>query len=435
MNRQVLIVEDEKSLRSNLQRYLDAQGYGVTPAADGARARALLDAQVFDVLLTDLRLPDVTGLDLVEHVRRCSPSTVSLVMTAYGSLDTALQAFRHGAYDYIQKPFSLKELGLKLEKVVRLKDLFYENVQLRQALQEDLAPGEGLLGCSQAIAAVNDLVRKVAPARATVLITGESGTGKELVARAIHSQSPRREGLFVPVNVAAVPEGLMESTLFGHLRGAFTGASQSRAGAFRTACGGTLFLDEIGEMPPDLQAKLLRVLEERKVWPVGSDSPVEVDCRVVAATHRDLEERVRSGAFREDLWYRLNVVNIPIPPLRERPEDIPLLVEHLLGRYREELGRAVLGVDGQAMRCLMAHPWRGNVRELGHVLERAVALCEAPMIRVRDLPEDLQDPPHCRLPARSRAPYGPGPQRAPSGLKRPDAEGLCALQMPSRTVH
>lgn len=386
----LLVVGSDPTLCEDLELHLRAQGYSMQAVADGGSALALVRQHSFDVALIDFGIPDLPCVDLIARMRAASPETVVLVMAEAGELETVLEVFRSGAHDYLLKPVGLEALGNRIAGAVRYRRLLSAAGRLRRGLQP--VAGQWLIGRSAAIAEINRLIGRVAPAHSTVLITGESGTGKELVARALHQLSGRAEagGVFVPVNMAAVPEGLLESHLFGHVRGAFTGAGQARVGAFRLAAGGTLFLDEIGELPLELQPKLLRALEERAVWPVGSDAPVAAAPRVVAATNRDLGEQVRAGRFREDLWYRLNVVNIHIPPLRERLEDIPVLVEYLLGRYREELGRPVQGVEREAMRALLAHSWRGNVRELANVLERAVLLGDGPLLRLADLPAETR---------------------------------------------
>jgi DNA-binding NtrC family response regulator len=389
-NEQILVVEDEQVLRVNLVRYLTAQGFQVDSVAEGAAAAALLENRLFDVILTDLRLPgDIQGMELVRHVRAIAPTTVVVIMTSFGTLDSALEAFRSGAHDYLLKPFSLEDLGQKVANIGQFRKLTHENMLLRQELQSRKGPASMLIGKSRAVVEVGRLIMKVAACSSTVLITGESGTGKELVARSLHKHG-RREGLFVPVNVAAIPANLMESHLFGHVRGAFTGAERSREGAFRTASGGTLFLDEIGELPRSEQPKLLRSLEDKEIWPVGSDTSVRVQARVVAATHRDLRQMVQDGSFREDLLFRLNVVNIHIPPLRERVEDIPLLVNHFISRYRQELAKPVRTVDSETMRCLMSYPWKGNVRELSNVIERAMLLSESDILHIGDLPAEIR---------------------------------------------
>lgn len=382
---EILVIEDEQVLNENLKQFLSAKGYRVTTAATKREAQKALELSVFDLILSDLRLPDVEGTELIELITRVAPDSIVLVMTAFSSLDTALEVFHCGAHDYIIKPFSLSEIEHKIANALQYKQLLVENSIMRQQLHLDSEAEDILMGRSQVIVELNAIIRRVAAARCTVLITGESGTGKDLVAQSIHRYSPNQDGLYVPVNVAAIPEGLVESYLFGHIKGAFTGANQAREGAFRMACRGTLFLDEIGEMPLATQSKLLRVLEENEVYPVGSDIPVEIDTRIVTATNCNLKEMVAAGTFREDLWYRLNVFNLRTPPLRERLEDIPELVCQILSRLQLKFGKPIYNVDNDVMHYLMAQPWKGNIRELRNLLERAAVLCDDSLIHLKDL--------------------------------------------------
>ncbi|SEQ51558.1 two-component system, NtrC family, response regulator [Amphritea atlantica] len=381
----ILIIEDEPVLNENLNQFLSSKGYQVDSADSKATAKALLAEHLYDVILSDMRLPDTNGTELIEHIKEVAPSSIILVMTAYSSLETALDVFHCGAHDYIIKPFPLQEIEHKVANALQYKQLLNENANLRNRLHQDSENLEMLAGSSPQICELRRLINKVAITNTNVLIQGESGTGKELVAQSIHLKSQNAEGLFVPVNVAAIPDGLVESYLFGHIKGSFTGANQTREGAFRMASGGTLFLDEIGEMPLQIQSKLLRVLEDSQVYPVGSDTSVPVDTRIICATHRDLEQMVADGEFREDLWYRLNVVNLQTPPLRERMEDIPALVSLILKRLKVELKRPVMDIDNDVIHHLMNQPLKGNVRELKNILERAAVLCDDNTIRVRDL--------------------------------------------------
>ena len=387
----ILLVEDENQFCKNLTRHLTHRGYEVTAVADGKSALDVIDEKTFDILLSDLRLPDMSGSELILQVLSLSPSTISLLMTAYGTLETAISVFRNGAQDYLLKPFSLQELDEKIEKIISSKQQVIEDIHLRHIIQQLESSKKDFKGKSADILKINNLIKKIAPTPSTVLVTGESGTGKDVVARAIHRQSLYAEGPFVSLNVSAIPDGLLESYLFGHVKGSFTGASQGREGAFRTANGGTLLLDEIGEMSLDLQPKLLRAVEEQAVLPVGSDTPVKVNLRLITATNRNLEEMVKNGEFREDLFYRLNIVNVHIPPIRERIDDIPILVEHLLGLLREDLQKPILGVDTQVMRYLMQQPWKGNVREIANVLEHACIFCDGHIIQMEDLPNNNQN--------------------------------------------
>jgi two-component system response regulator HydG len=369
----ILVVEDDPEMLALVSEHLEGEGYAVVGTPQGIQAVARVRAEEFDAVLTDLKMPGVDGMEVLKATREVRPSVPVILVTAFGTIETAIQAIRQGAYDYITKPFALEEISLLVGKALEDRRLRAENLRLRQEL-EDRYRFENLLGKSPAMHAVFALIRQAAPGDASVLIIGESGTGKELAARALHFNSPRAERPFVPVNCAAVPAGLLESELFGHLKGAFTGAVGSRRGLFREAEGGTLFLDEIGDMAPELQAKLLRVIEDRAVRPVGSDEAVPVDLRLVAATNKDVVTRIQDGRFREDLYYRLAVIPIHLPPLRERREDIPLLAEHFLRRAVATAGKEIRGFAPEAMAALLRHPWPGNVRELENAVERAVTL-------------------------------------------------------------
>jgi len=390
----ILVIEDEPVLNENLKQFLSSKGFSVKTADSMSTAKEALVTDLFDIVISDMRLPDVNGTELIEHIRDVAPSSIVLVMTAYSSLETALDVFHCGAHDYIIKPFPLQEMQYKVENALQYKQLLNENANLRNRLQFDPDNQELLAGGSAVIGDLRTLIGKVAGTQTNVLITGESGTGKELVAQSIHAKSLNSEGLFVPVNVAAIPDGLVESYLFGHIKGSFTGANQTREGAFRMASNGTLFLDEIGEMPLQIQSKLLRVLEENEVYPVGSDTPVPVNARIVAATHQDLEKMVSEGTFREDLWYRLNVVNLKTPALRDRTEDMPALVSLILKRLQTELKRPILGIENDVIHQLMNHSWKGNVRELKNTLERAAVMCDNNTINVSDLALNPSDVTH-----------------------------------------
>ena len=395
MGESILIVEDEETLRKNLPTLLAREGHNAASTASGTEAMALLAQQSFDIVITDIQLGDLNGLELLKRVRSAAPDTVVLMMTAYASINSAIEAFRNGAHDYLLKPFSMQELRQKINNIAQYRKLIRDNASLRREIQRQ-RDDFNMVAESKAIADLKSLVRKVAASRSNLLITGESGTGKELVARAVHALSPNPEAMFVALNVAAIPDTLIESYLFGHERGAFTGADRARRGAFRKAEGGTLFLDEIGELPLHVQPKLLRALEEKEIMPVGADAPVQVDTRVISATHRDLEQMVYEGSFRQDLLLRINVLTVHIPPLRERVEDVPPLVTHFVNRFCLELRKPRLNVDNQVMRRLMSYDWnKGNVRELSNVIERAVILCEGDTIRVEDLPAIFQAPGLC----------------------------------------
>ncbi|MBI3086075.1 MAG: sigma-54-dependent Fis family transcriptional regulator [candidate division NC10 bacterium] len=368
----VLVVEDDPEMLALVCEHLESEGYTAVGMGRGAEAIARVRADEFDVVLTDLRMPDVDGLEVLRAAREAQRDVPVILVTAFGSIETAIQAIRQGAYDYVTKPFALEEISLLVRKALEDRRLREENRRLREEVAGRYRL-HNLLGASPAMQAIFALIRQTAPSDANVLITGESGTGKELVAKALHYNSPRAERPFVPVNCAAVPASLLESELFGHVKGAFTGAVAARRGLFREAEGGTLFLDEIGDMAPELQAKLLRVIEDRAVRPVGSDEAVPVDLRLVAATNKDLPTTIQEGQFREDLYYRLAVIPIHIPPLRERREDIPLLAEHFL-RGSAASGKAIRGLTPAAMAALLRHPWPGNARELENVVKRAVTL-------------------------------------------------------------
>jgi len=391
--RNVLIVDDEESMRHLLAVILRDRGYDVRAVSNGEDALKELAARDYDLVLSDVRMPRMDGLALLREALRMRPELTFIVMSAYGTLDTAIEAMKAGAYDYVGKPFRPDEVVLVLRKAEERERLARENRRLRRELAQGYRQ-DGLVGSSEALQEVMRQVRKVAPLKTTVLLTGESGTGKELVARALHELSPRASFPFVAVNCGAIPSELIESELFGHVRGAFTDASRDKKGLAAEADGGTLFLDEIGELPPALQVKLLRFLQDEEVRRVGDVRSEKVDVRVVAATARDLQRAVRDGQFREDLFYRLHVIGIRLPPLRERPDDVPLLVDHFLAKYRRLRGDAPLArVSPEALEALRSYRWPGNVRELEHAVERAVVLADGPEIREEDLPDELRASP------------------------------------------
>jgi two-component system response regulator PilR (NtrC family) len=397
----VLIVDDEKSMREFLSIVLNKEGYTVTVASHGPEALSLIDKEIYDLVISDIKMPGLSGLDLLKAVKAVSPSTVVLMMTAFASTETAVEAMREGAYDYLTKPFKIDEVKLLVKNALERKQLQDENTRLKQVVH-DRASFEQIVGCSEKLSKVLDLVRKVADANSNVLISGESGTGKELVARAIHYNSRRRERPFVTVNCSALPEPLLESELFGHMKGAFTGAISNKEGLFEVANDGTIFLDEIGETPLGIQVKLLRVLQEKEFRRVGGTRDIKIDVRIVAATNRDLEKSIAEGRFREDLFYRLDVIPIHLPPLRERPEDIPLLVESFLQKFTQEMGKTIARLESEAVDLLCKQEWRGNVRELENVMERLVALAGTGTIgpeQVREcLPRSGDDPVSMALP-------------------------------------
>lgn len=385
----ILVADDEPGIRESLVDVLQDSGYDVRAAADGSEAIEAIEEQNFAVVVTDIRMPGADGLAVLRKARASSPQTIVLVMTAHATIDTAVAALREGAADYVLKPIVFDELLAKVSRLLEYRQLVWEAQVLRREVERDF-DFDKLIGKSAGMREVERLIRKVAPTTSTVLISGESGTGKEVVARAIHHHSDVRERIFLPINCAAIPESLLESQLFGHTRGAFTGAVSAQEGLFARARGGTVFLDEIGDTPLPLQSKLLRAIESKEILPVGSTQPVKVDLRIIAATHRDLPAMAEAGEFREDLYYRLNVVNVHLPPLRDRREDIPDIVEFLIRRHSREMKKSFRGVDNAALKLLMAQPWKGNVRELDNVIEHAMILAEGDWITVEDLPAALR---------------------------------------------
>ncbi len=389
----ILVVDDEFSMREVLEIVLENAGYKISSAADIEEAIALLEKQNFDAVLTDLRIgiDREAGLRLLTWLQDNAPATPAIMMTAHGSVETAVEAMQRGALDYIQKPFkSNDEIRLRVERAIIQRNLLRENEALRldQARQGKL---ENMIGKSPAFVQVLDMIRKVANLPSSVAIYGESGVGKELVARGLHTLSKRAHKPFVAINCGGIPENLLESELFGHKKGAFTGAIDNKEGLFVVANGGTLFLDEIGEMPVMLQVKLLRVLDNNTITPVGGTTPIKVDVRVISATNRDLGKMVEDGTFRNDLFYRLNVIPMHVPPLRNREDDIPLLARFFLQQHSEAMERNILDITPEAEQALINYSWPGNVRQLGNVLERAVALCSGDHIEIDDLPADIFD--------------------------------------------
>lgn len=387
----ILVVDDEALIRDTLAEYLQQEGFAVDAVASGEAALDLVGKQRYDVALCDVQLPGIDGIELLERLLKLSPQTFVLLVTAFATVENAVEAFQRGAHDYLMKPVLLDEVLGKVRRMLKYRDLYQENQDLRRELNRAYDP-EHIVGRGPAMRSVLDLVRKVAPTRSTVLITGESGTGKELIARAIHRLGPDPDARFLAVNCAAIPHDLLENQLFGRRKGAFTGADRDQAGVFVHAGSGTVFLDEIGELNLATQAKLLRAIEQKEVLPVGANEPVTVACRVLAATNKDLKKEVEQGRFRDDVYYRLNVVSVHVPPLRDRREDIPDLVEYLLAKNARELGKRFTGATHETMQLLRACPWRGNVRELDNALQRAVILGEGPLVTPADLPPDLAPP-------------------------------------------
>ena len=383
----LMVVDDLDSARQMMKRAL-ARSYDVYDFASVAEALPALDRAEFDAIVTDLRMPGIDGIEGLRRFKSKVPEIPVILVTAFATVETAVEAMKAGAFDYLKKPFEPEELELVVDRAVEHARLRRENVRLRSALSGEFSV-QGIVGKSQAMKDVVSMLERIAPSDVPILIEGESGTGKDLLARAAHAMSSRAAGPYVALNMSAIPENLAESELFGHEKGAFTGADQARAGFFAEAEGGTLFLDEIGLLPPQLQPKLLRVLQGGEYLPVGSRKPLHANVRVVAATNEDLQANVKAGKFREDLWFRLRVVPVRLPPLRERREDIPLLVEHFVKKHALRLSRPPLAPDAAAMRALLDHPWPGNIRELEHAIERGLLLARGDAITLADLPPEL----------------------------------------------
>jgi len=391
MSKNVLVIDDEPNMRHMLTALLEKAGYAVTAAADGVDGLSILESKAFDLILCDVRMPRMDGLSFLKQIAEQGLNTTTIVMSAYGTIDTAVEAMKLGAVDYISKPFKVDEILLKLAQFEEKGLLREENLRLRDAVQETFS-FQNMIAKSQAMRAIFETIRKIADYKTTVLITGESGTGKELIARAIHYNGIRKDKPMVAVNCGGLPENLLESELFGYAKGAFTDAGKDKKGIFQEATGGTFFLDEIGELPLSLQVKLLRVLQDEMVRPLGSAEAVKVDVRIIAATAANLAEAVQEGTFRDDLFYRINVLHIEVPPLRDRKEDIPLLVNHFMEKFDKRLRKEITEIQPEALRALMAYPWPGNVRELENVIERTMVLTERPHIDVSELPDKIRGP-------------------------------------------
>jgi DNA-binding NtrC family response regulator len=380
----ILVVDDEMIVCESCQRILEEEGYEVEIALSGKEAFEKMKAHPFDIVITDLKMPGIGGMEILKTFRKEYPDSIIIMITGFSTVETAVEAMKLGAFDYIPKPFTPDEVSIVVKKAIEKKSLMLENIYLRQELQEKYG-FHNIVGKSKKMQEIYRIIAKVAMTDSTVLITGQSGTGKELIARAIHFNSPRREKQFVPVDCAVLSENLLESELFGHVRGSFTGAVTTKPGLFEVADGGTVFLDEVGNISLSIQAKLLRVLQEREFTPVGGTKPKKVDIRLIAATNKDLEKMIKEEVFREDLYYRLNIVPLCLPALKERQEDIPLLAVHFLKKYAEEMGKAIKGFTPEAMERLMRYPWPGNVRELENVVERTVVMIDDEMVRVEHL--------------------------------------------------
>ncbi|NLP12544.1 sigma-54-dependent Fis family transcriptional regulator [bacterium] len=388
MAERVLIVDDDDIVRESLSAVLQNRGFACEQAVDGEEALQRLSKQEFDVVITDLEMPRLNGIELIERAALLNNRTSFILITAYGSMETAIEALRKGAFDYLLKPLNFDDVAIKVKKLLEHRRLMLENQALRQEINSQYN-FSNIIGAGPAIRQVFDTIRRVSDSDAHVLISGNSGTGKELVAKALHYNSPRRKGRFVAINCGAITESIFESELFGHKRGAFTGAVADKEGLFQTAHNGTLFLDEIGELSLSSQAKLLRALETKEILPVGGTTFLSIDARIIAATHRDLVQEVHQGRFREDLYYRLAVIEIRLPSLSERREDIPLLVHHFINKYNRQMNRSVKGVEPAVMQALMQHTWKGEVRELENIIERLMIFASSEILRADDLPGEV----------------------------------------------
>jgi DNA-binding NtrC family response regulator len=411
-NEKILVIDDSPEIVDLFSNYLRAEGYDVDTAEDGARGISLIDKNSYDLIVTDLKMPDTDGMEVLKHIREHSPETLCIILTGYGTVKNAVEAIKMGAFDYLTKPVKMDEILVTFQRAFEYRDLKRENLHLRSQLKKKYR-FENIVGDSERMQKVFEVVEKVADTDSTVLILGESGTGKELVAKAIHYNSYRREKPFVPVNCAAIPGELLESELFGHEKGAFTNAIRMRIGRFELANGGTVFLDEIGDMNPLLQSKLLRVLQERQFERVGGVKTIKTDIRIIAATHQNLKALVQQRRFREDLYYRLNVIPMEIPPLRERKADIPLLAHYFLEEFNRRKRKKVRGIHEGAMARLMQYEWPGNVRELENTIERVVILLDGDLVTPEDLPDKFHDLP--------RAETAPAAEIPETGISLDDA--------------
>ena len=389
MNEHILVADDEAGIRESIAEMLESEGYTVFSAADGEEALAILKEESIDILLTDLKMPKMSGTELIVEARTWSPTTLAIIMTAFASVETAVSALRLGAADYLMKPLDFDELLVIITSLLEKREALEQNRYLKEQVDKKFN-FNFIIGDSEPMKKLYKMIARVGPTKSSVFVSGKSGTGKELVARAIHQHSDRSQKAFLAINCGAIPESLFESELFGHKKGAFTGAQSDRAGVFVLADKGTLFLDEIGEMPLAMQVKLLRVLQEGEVQPVGASSARKVDVRIVSATNRDIRKEIEAGNFREDLFYRLNIIELNVPSLKDRTGDIPLLCSYFLSKFNKELNRAITGISPKAMRCLNNYEWPGQVRELENVIERAVLMSDEDTIGVDDLPIPLQ---------------------------------------------
>jgi DNA-binding NtrC family response regulator len=387
---QILFVDDDQQILEIVSAYLSRFGYYVETANNGNIAIERIQQKDYAVVFTDLIMPEISGLDLLRSVKRSNPATEVVIVTGYGTIESAIEALKLGGYDYLQKPINFERLKILIERIIEKRKLLLENIQIRQRLKDRFSFDQ-LVGKSPKMQQIYEIIDRISTGSPTVLIQGESGTGKELVANVIHQNSVRRDKPFIPVNCGAIAEGLLESELFGHIKGAFTGAIKDNIGLFKAADGGTIFLDEIAEVPPALQVKLLRALQERKIRPVGDTREFGIDVRVIAATNKVLEKAIENKSFRKDLYYRLNVISVQLPPLREIKDDIPYLVQHFMKKFSQETNRQVTRVAPEALDLLMRYNWPGNVRQLENIIERAFALGEGDAIRINDLPSEIRD--------------------------------------------
>jgi len=388
MNTNILIADDEEQIREPLSFILNKEGYNCKTVNDGSNAIKALQEDNYDILITDIKMPGMNGVEVLEKSREISPETIVILITAYGSVETAIQALRKGAADYLLKPLDFDEVLVRLKNLIRNKELFRFNKILRKQINTNYN-FENIIGKSSVMKKIFEMVKQVSEVSTNILITGATGTGKELIARAIHNNGNRKDKPFIPVNCGAIPDNLYESEFFGYKKGAFTGADTNYEGLFKSADSGTIFLDEIAELPEHMQVKLNRVLQEREIKPIGSSFTIKIDVRILAATNKNLEEEVKSGSFREDLFYRINVVELKLPSLAERKDDVPLLVDHFINKYNNELNKSIMGIDNEVIKLFMSYDWKGNLRELENMIERAVLLCQEDIITPKYLPSHI----------------------------------------------
>jgi two-component system response regulator PilR (NtrC family) len=389
MNQKILVVDDEQIIRESLSFILKQEGFTVDEAANGKEALAKHETDPYTLIITDIEMPEMKGVELLKQIRTRTPEALVVIITAFASVETAIQALREGAADYLLKPINFDDLLYRVKKLLEYRALVLENASLRQELQRTY-DFQQIIGKSLPMKHVFEIIKRVARSDGTVLITGKSGTGKELVARAIHYNSERREKRFVPINCGAIVDTLFESELFGHKKGSFTGATMDKDGLLKVVDGGTVFLDEVSEIPLGLQVKLLRALDQREITPVGMTDPINIDVRIIAATNRDLRKEIEVGKFRDDLYYRLNVVEIDLPSLKERQDDIPILAQHFLDIYKKQMGKPIQGFTNEAMRSLLQYTWKGEVRELENIVERSVIFCDEEFITMDHLPDYMR---------------------------------------------